>query len=61
MPQWLVICDLAQLLTTRFLYPCSVMFHGGVHEKARVAGHQDKCTVILLLVVKCDQHEDIKG
>ena len=34
MPQGLLICDVAQLLATRFLHPCShVMFHGGAEKK----------------------------
>ena len=59
MPQFLLICDLAPLLTTRFLHPRFMMFPG-VQIK-NVAGHQAKSTVGLGLVLKRDRHDETKG
>ena len=54
-PQCLLICDLAQLLPTRYLHPYSVMFYGSADKEVKVAGHQAKGTVDLELVVKRDE------
>lgn len=59
MPQCLLVCDLAQLLATRFLHPCSLIFHGDA-DKKKVPGHQAKCTVVVELVLKRDRHNETK-
>ena len=59
MPQWVLVPDLAQLLATCFLIlQHSIM--STAEQIKNVAGHQAKCTIVLGLVLKCDQHSKTK-
>ena len=60
MPQWVLVPDLAQLLATCFL----ILQHSKVSTAEQIknmAGHQAKCTIVLGLALKCDQHDETKG
>ena len=60
MSKCLLVPDLAQLLTTRFLILQHSMLSTAEQIK-NVAGHQAKCTVVLKLVLKRDRHDKTKG
>ena len=59
MLQCLLICDLAELLAMFRDFP---PVHGGAVQIIKnVAGHQAKCTIVLGVVPKCNQHNETKG
>ena len=60
MPQNLLVSDLAQLLATHFLILQHSMMSTAEQIKT-VTGHQDKCAVVLGLVLKRDRHDETKG
>ena len=60
MPKCLLVPDLAQPLTTRF----PILQHSMIsvaEQMKNVADHQAKCTVVLGLALKRDQHDETKG
>ena len=67
MPKSLLVPDLAQTLTTHFLilqhFSSSRSILYSAHGRAikTVADYQAKCTIVLELVLKRDQHDETKG